>query len=228
MSKPYFSTQTFAFMEALAANNNREWFSAHKEDYHQHVRDPFLALIEAMQTPLAEISSLYRADPKPIGGSLFRIHRDARFSKDKSPYKTWAGARFFHERRKQTAAPSFYLHIAPDDCFLGAGIWQPEADTLKKIRNFFIENPSAWEQATQSKTFRSQLRLGGDSASRPPRGFDAAHPLIEDIKRKDFVAVRSITNAQACHKGLIDQLVAGFKTCAPMVDYLCAALELEF
>jgi uncharacterized protein (TIGR02453 family) len=228
MGNPHFSAQTFAFMEKLAANNNREWFSANKENYHHDLRDPFLAVIEAMQGPMADISAHYRADPKPVGGSLFRIYRDARFSKDKSPYKTWAGARFFHARAKQTSAPSFYLHIAPNDCFFGAGIWQPEPDTLKKIRDFLIENPNAWTNATQAKNFQTQFRLGGDSTARPPRGYDANHPLIADIKRKDFVAVRALTHAQVCHEGLVDQLVAGFRTCAPMVDYLCAALELEF
>jgi uncharacterized protein (TIGR02453 family) len=228
VSNPHFSPQSLQFLLDLAANNRREWFEAHKSDYHSKLRDPFLAVIEAMQDPIAKISSHFRADPKTMGGSLFRIYRDARFSKDKTPYKTWSGARFFHERAKQTAAPSFYLHIAPDDCFFGAGIWQPEPATLKKIRAFLVENPNAWTQATQNKTFRAQFDFGGSSNARPPRGFDPLHPLITDIQRKDFVAFRPLTAAQICHPGLVDQLSAGFATCAPMVDYLCAALELDF
>jgi uncharacterized protein (TIGR02453 family) len=224
----FFSAATLSFLRDLAANNNRDWFALHKGDYEACVRDPFLRLIEAMQPHLAQISPHFRADPKPNGGSLFRIYRDARFSNDKSPYKPWAGARFFHERAKQTPAPSFYLHIAPDDCFVGAGIWHPEPDAQRKIRNFLVENPNSWISATQSPAFSNTMALGGDSAVRAPRGFDAHHPLIADIRRKDFVAFRPLSNEQICHSGLVSQLSAAFIACAHFVDYLCAALELEF
>ena len=111
MSKTYFSTATFRFLRALSRNNNRTWFHAHSADYERHVREPFLQFIADLQAPLAKISSHYRADPRKVGGSLFRIHRDTRFASDKTPYKHWAGARFFHERRREVEAPSFYLHI---------------------------------------------------------------------------------------------------------------------
>ena len=228
MSNPYFTPESLQFLRDLAVNNSREWFIPRKAHYEELVRDPFLALIEAMQPALAKISPHYRSDTKPIGGSLFRLHRDARFSKDKSPYKPWAGARFFHERAKQTPAPSFYLHIAPGDCFIGGGIWHPEPPTQRKIREFILENPSSWVQATQSDVFKSHYALGGDALVRPPRGFDATHPLINDIKRKDFVAVRPLSDAAVCDRGLIEEVAASFSRCAPLIDYLCAALDLEF
>jgi uncharacterized protein (TIGR02453 family) len=224
----HFTARSLKFLTDLSENNSREWFMPRKADYESHVRAPFLALIEAMQPALASISPHFRADPKPIGGSLFRIYRDARFSSDKSPYKPWAGARFFHERSKQTPAPSFYLHIAPGDCFVGGGLWHPDPLTQRKIRAFIAENPSSWVQATQSKKFTSLFSLGGDSLTRPPRGFDAANPLIADIKRKDFVCVRPLSDAQVCHSGLLQQLALCYQGCAPLVDYLCAALDLEF
>jgi uncharacterized protein (TIGR02453 family) len=228
MTPNYFSAKSLQFLRDLALNNEREWFNPRKAEYEALVRDPFLTLIKAMQPVLAKISPHYRADPKPIGGSLFRIYRDARFSTDKAPYKPWAGARFFHIRSKQGPAPSFYVHIAPDDCFLGAGIWHPEPKTQRKIRDFIVANPSSWIAATQSSAFKSALKMGGDALTRAPRGFEPTHPLLEDIKRKDFVCFQPLSHAQVCGPDLIALLTDGFASAAPLVDYLCAALELEF
>lgn len=224
----YFSPDTLKFLRALARNNNRPWFHAHAADYERHVREPFLNLIADLQTPLAKISPHLRADPRKSGGSLFRIHRDTRFAGDKTPYKTWAGARLFHERRREVAAPSFYLHIAPKDCFAGGGIWHPEPPTLKRIRDFLVDNPAAWKRATRGKAFLQHFAFWGDSLSRPPRGYDAQHELIEDLKRRNFAAGEEFSEAVACSTELLPTVVATFKRLAPMIDYLCAALDLEF
>ncbi len=143
MQHAWFSPATFRFLHALQRHNNRTWFKAHQDDYEAHVRGPYLQLIADLQLPVAKLSKHYRADPRKVGGSLFRIQRDTRFSGDKAPYKTWAGARIFHERRREIAAPSFYLHIAPGDCFVGAGLWHPENHTLRNIRSFIVDNPAA-------------------------------------------------------------------------------------
>jgi len=228
MSKTYFSKATFTFLRALARNNNREWFKVHQEAYERDVRDPFLCLITDLQAPLAKISPHLRADPRKTGGSLFRIYRDTRFANDKTPYKPWAGARFFHERRREIESPSFYLHIAPADCFAGGGIWHPEPATLKRIRDFLVDNPAAWKRATQSKSFRERFEFFGESLSRPPRGYETGHELIEDIRRKNFAAGEELTEARACSSELLPCVVATYKRLAPMIDYLCAALDLEF
>jgi uncharacterized protein (TIGR02453 family) len=178
--------------------------------------------------PLAKISTHYVADPRAQGGSMFRIHRDTRFANDKTPYKTWSGARFAHQRRREIEAPSFYLHIQPGDCFAGGGIWHPEPATLKKIRTFLEENPAAWKKATRAKAFRERFVFWGESLSRPPRGFDPAHELIEDLKRKNFAAGTGFPDAIACSDELRPFVIDTFKRIAPMIDYLCAAVELEF
>lgn len=224
----YFTDKTFKFLRALGRNNNRDWFTAHKADYETHLRQPFLRLITDLQPDIAAISPHYRADPRPMGGSLFRIYRDTRFANDKTPYKTWSGARFFHERSKQVAAPSFYLHIAPGDCFVGGGIWHPEPDTQRRIRNFLLDNPSGWKQAVQAPAFKRRFELSGDSLVRPPRGFPADHELIEDIKRKDFVAGAALDDDTVLGPRLRRTVAANFAALAPMIDYLCAALDLEF
>ena len=224
----YFTPASFKLMREFARNNNREWFTANKARWEAVVRDPFLHLIGDLAAPLAKISKHYRADPRPHNGSMFRIYRDTRFSGDKTPYKTWLGARLAHERSKQVPAPSFYMHVQPGDSFVGGGLWHPESATVKRIRDFLVDNPATWKKAVQAKRFREHFELGGESLTRPPRGYDPAHELIEDIKRKDFVATRYFSDAEAMSPQLPKIVIDGCKGIAPMIDYLCAALDLEF
>ena len=228
MADAYFTPAGFKFLRELARNNNREWFNANKQRYDDLVRAPFLRLIGDLQAPLAKVSAHYRADPRGNGGSLFRIYRDTRFANDKTPYKTWAGARLFHERRHETDAPSFYIHVQPGQCFVGAGLWRPEPASLKRIRDFIADNPAAWTRATRSAAFKKTYELGGETLSRPPRGYDATHPLIEDIKRKSFTAWAGFSDAEAASPQLPKLVASHVKGMAPLVDYLCAALDLEF
>jgi uncharacterized protein (TIGR02453 family) len=228
MSRAYFSPATFRFLRQLARHKNRTWFHAHKTDYERHVREPFLTLIADLEEPLAKISPHFRADPRKVGGSLFRIHRDTRFSHNKQPYKPFAGARLFHERRREIAAPSFYLHIEPGNCFAGGGQWHPESRALRNIRNFMVDNPAAWKRATRRRVFREHFSFWGDSLKRQPRGFDPHHELIDDLKRKSFAAGEGFDDAFACSDRLHHFAVATFKRIAPVIDYLCAAQNLEF
>lgn len=228
MADSYFSPKTFKFLRDLAANNNRAWFAENKQRYEDVLRDPFLALITDLQAPLAKISRHYIADPRPQNGSLFRIYRDTRFANDKTPYKSWAGARFAHERRREIQAPSFYLHLQPRNCFAGGGLWHPEPATLKKIRDFLADNPAAWKKAVHRKAFRERFQFWGESLTRPPRGFDPAHELIDDLRRRNFAAGQEFVDAIATSDELLPLIVDIFKRVAPMNDYLCAAVELEF
>ena len=228
MPSTYFTANTLRFLRDLKKNNNREWFAANKARYEDVLRDPFLHLIADLAEPLAKISPHFRADARAQGGSLFRIYRDVRFSANKQPYKAWAGARFFHERARQVEAPSFYLHIAPADSFVGGGKWHPEPPTVKRIRDFIVDNPASWKKAVHNKRFQERFIVGGDTLSRPPRGYDPGHELITDIKRKDFVAMHELSDAQITSSELKSIVIENFKALAPMIDYLCAALDLEF
>ncbi len=237
----YFTDKTFKFQSALAKNNTREWFTAHKADYEEHLKQPFLRLIIDLQIPLANISTHFRADPKPSGGSLFRIYRDTRFANDKTPYKTWAGARLFHERTKianadatlqrpgaAIEAPSFYLHLQPGNCFVGGGLWHPETPTQRRIRDFIVENPESWKAAVRKPAFRKRFILNDDMLTRAPRGYPPDHDLIDDLKRKNFVAIASIEDDVVKGPRLLKSVTSGLQGTAPLIDYLCAALDLEF
>lgn len=228
MSNAYFSAATFRFLRRLQANNNREWFKAHQSEYERHVREPFRQLIADLAEPLADISPHFVADTRKVGGSLFRPQRDMRYVRHKPPYKPFAGARFFHERRRETAAPSFYLHLGPDECFAGGGLWRPDTGTLRQLREFIVDNPAAWKHATRGETFRQHLHLTGEHLARAPRGFDADHELIEDLKFKQLTAVAGFDEGLACSAELPDFAVTTFRRVAPLLDYLCAARDLAF
>ena len=225
----YFSDASFKFLRGLARHNDKTWFNAHKAQYEDHVRQPFLRLLTDLQPDLAQVSEHFRSDPKTVGGSLFRIYRDARFSNDKSPYKPWQGARLFHERRKQVAAPSFYVHLQPGQCFVGAGLWHPEPPTQRRVRQFIFDNPGSWKAAAHAPKFRKRYEFeSSEVLSRPPRGFPAEFEMIEDLKHRNFVFSRHLEEADMTGPRLRQLLAADLVALGPFVDYLCAALDLEF
>lgn len=224
----YFTDKSFQFLRRLERNNSRDWFHLHKSDYQTQLREPFQKLISDLRPDLLGISEHYRADPRGVGGSLFRIHRDTRFSKDKTPYKTWSGARFFHVRSKTHEAPSFYLHLQPGHCFVGAGLWHPQPESQRRIRQFIVDNPAAWKSAVHGKAFQRKFAMTGESLLRAPRGLPPDHELLEDLKRKDFVAMVPLDDATVLGPRLRTTVVGHFAGLAPLVDYLCAALDLEF
>ncbi len=219
----YFTPDLFAFLRALKRHNNREWFLANKARFEASVRDPALRFIADFGPHLARISPRLVADPRPTGGSMFRIYRDVRFSADKSPYKTHAAAHFFHRASKATGhAPGFYMHLAPGECFVGGGLWHPDTPMLVKIRDAMMESPAAWKRA------RRGLELEGAFLSRPPRGLDPKHPLIDDLRRKDFVAGRSFTERQVCSPRFMSEVVAECRRLSPLVEFLTKAVGLKW
>ena len=173
---PYFGPEAFAFLRALGENNNREWFQANKKRFERDARDPMLRFIAEFAPHLEKISARFVADARTNGGSLFRIYRDVRFSKDKRPYKTNIGAHFRHQAAKDAHAPGFYLHLEAGAVFAGSGIWHPDAPALTKIRDAIVADPKRWRRVTSAKALGTGGALGGESLKRPPRGYDPEHP----------------------------------------------------
>jgi uncharacterized protein (TIGR02453 family) len=221
-----FTKKTFTFLRELAENNNREWFQANKDRYEEDVKGPALEFIQAFAPHLGKLSPHFRADPRAVGGSLFRIYRDTRFAKDKSPFKTYTGIQFRHEQGKDAHAPGFYLHLEPKQCFVGLGIWHPDGKALKKIRDAMVEDPKGWTKAVPSSVFKKRLELTGDRLVRPPRGYDPEHPLIGDLMWKDYVASASISQKAIMAPGFLKEYTAYCKAGLPFVSFLCKALGL--
>jgi uncharacterized protein (TIGR02453 family) len=228
MPDRYFTRQTFSFLSSLAENNTREWFEEHKQDYEDCVREPALDFITDMAEELPAISKHFRALPKKVGGSLMRVQRDTRFSPDKTPYKTNIGIHFRHEVGKDVHAPGYYLHIEPGECFVGIGLWRPDADALFRIREAIVKNGATWVAARDDKDFSKHFSLEGDALANAPRGYAKDHPLVEDLKRKDFIGLAALSDANVTSEDLRAQAVERFKQAERLMRFLCAALELRF
>lgn len=224
----YFTSDTLAFLRKLARNNNRDWFEQHKSDYEAMVRTPALQFITDIAEDLAGISPHFLAQASKVGGSLMRVHRDVRFSKDKQPYKTNIGIQFRHELGKDVHAPGFYLHVEPNDCFVGVGLWRPDAPALQKIRDAIAEKPDQWRRAITDKTYNKHFTLSGESLSRPPRGYDQQHPCIEDIKRKDFIGMASLADDLVLSSQFKKEVLKRFQAAESYMHFLCKALELRY
>lgn len=223
-----FEPATIAFLEELGANNNREWFNANKVRYEEQVLDVALHFIQSMQDPLEAIAPHFTAVPNRVGGSLMRVYRDTRFSKDKTPYKTNIGIQFRHEQAKDVHAPGFYVHVEPQQVFVGVGMWRPASDPLRAIRERIAARPAEWKRTVGESRFRRNLELAGESLVRPPRGFDAEHECIDDIKRKSFIAIREMP-VEACLNPRFQQKVeTTFKAGVPFMTFLCRAVGVPF
>jgi uncharacterized protein (TIGR02453 family) len=223
-----FDKASIAFLEELSANNNREWFKANKARYDEQVLDVALRFIQSMQDPLAEFAPQFTAIPQRVGGSLMRVYRDTRFSKNKLPYKTNIGIQFRHQRAKDVHSPGYYVHIDPDRAFLGVGMWRPDADSLRAIRERIVAKPSEWNSALLDAKFRRQFELGGESLTRAPRGFDKDHELIEDIKRTSFIAVRDLDVGDCLKPQFQRKVETSFAAATPFMTFLCKAVKVPF
>ena len=223
-----FQPETIAFLRELERNNNRDWFNTNKARYESHVLDVALEFIQSMYEPLAEIAPRFTAVPKRTGGSLMRVYRDTRFSTDKTPYKTNIGIHFRHEQAKDVHAPGYYVHVDPGQVFIGVGLWRPPADALRQIRERIRHKPAEWERASADKGLRRHFVLGGEVLTRPPRGFDASHPWIEDIKRKDFIAVKNMTADAALAPRFQQKVETAFRASEPFMKFLCKSVSVPF
>ncbi len=226
--KAHFSSEFFGFLAELKLNNNREWFQTNRDRHRDLVLDPLVDFVADFRDCLREINPHFVADPKPTGGSIFRIYRDVRFSKDKSPYKTQAGIHFRHEMGREVHGPGYYLHLAPGEVFAGVGLWRPGSESLAKIRDAIATNPERWKRAVSRGEFAAAYNMEGDSLKRAPKGYDPEHPMIEDLKRKDFVAAVQFTEEDACAADFINAYADSCRRAAPFMEFLTTAVGLSW
>jgi len=224
-----FPKDFFAFFRELKANNERPWFEANKQRFRDSVQAPMSQFIAAMAPRLAKLSKNFVADPRPNGGSMFRIYRDVRFSRDKRPYKEHAACHFRHAAGKDVHAPGFYMHFAPGEVRFGGGMWMPPSDGLARIRDRIAKNPAAWKKVKTDKAFAKHFgEIHGDALTRPPRGYDPEHPFIEDIKRKSFFAMAQGDAKLAASPKLVDAVAETFRAATPLMKFLCDSQGVPF
>ncbi|MFK7964060.1 MAG: DUF2461 domain-containing protein [Burkholderiaceae bacterium] len=224
-----FTNDTFKFLTELASNNNREWFDRNRQRYEDDVRERAFDYIRSMEKPISDVSPNFIVAATKTRGSLMRVFRDTRFARDKTPYKTNIGIQFRHIAGKDVHAPGFYLHIEPGEIFLAAGIWAPDNPTLTKVRTLIDEDPVGWQKIKRNLiNVKTGFEFHGESLKTAPKGFPNDHPLVEDLRRKDYIAFKQLSKKDVLGKSATATTAALFKKTAPLVKYICDANDLKF
>ena len=223
MKRSYFQPPFFKFLRQLKTHNNRAWFQANKERYERDVRNPLLDFIGDLGPSLRKISKNLIVDNSPSGGSMFRIHRDTRFSPDKSPFKTWTAARFPHEaRRKVAGVPAFYLQLGIDERFGGGGVYHIDMPQLTRIRRRIVESPREWTAV------RERVEVHGEQLKRAPAGFAASHEHIEDLKRQNLYTLTEFSSEDVVADDVMERFVQSCERAAPLLEFQTKALGLRW
>jgi uncharacterized protein (TIGR02453 family) len=218
-----FDRELFSFLKELKDHNDREWFNANKARYEQSVKEPALAFIEDFGLRLAQPMPHLVANRR----SLFRIYRDSRFSKDKSPYKTHLGMYFRHAEAADADTAGIYVHLEPGSVFMGAGIWHPGPQGLKRIRDRIVARPDAWRTSVGDAGPDWSL-AAGEALKRPPRGYPPDHELIGDLKRRSFAVITRMTQRDATGGRFLDECERRAVAARPYLEFLSSALGVPF
>lgn len=224
MATAYFEPDLFRFLKELKRNNRKDWFEKNKPRYELVVKRPLLRFIADFDARIRTVSKYFNGDARSSGGSMFRIYRDTRFSRDKSPYKTHAAAHFPHQAAgKDVHTPGFYLHLEPGNSMGGGGLWQPDAPALKQVRDHIVERPKEWKAVVSTR-----IEIIGDSLKRSPAGYDAEHPFVDDLKRKEFYVMTEFTDRQVLAPGFLDRYLKACQSAGPLVRFLAKAVGLPW
>ena len=222
------SPKLFKFLRELKKNNDRDWFAENKSRYEADVREPAVELVRQLEKPLVKAAPMLCVVPKGHGGSVMRIYRDTRFSKDKTPYKNNVGISVRHQANKDIHAPGVYINLAPDDCFIGAGSWRPERKTLAAFREAIDEDPKGWIRARDNKSFQSLFKLSGESLKTSPRDYPKDHLMIEDLRRIDFIAIAPLKQSDLTGPDAIKILIDHIKKAKSLMTFLCDAIDVPY
>jgi uncharacterized protein (TIGR02453 family) len=218
-----FPSKGLEFLKKLKRNNNRQWFTNHKDEYETFVKLPMYSLIASLQPLFEEFASEFDLAPKK---AVFRIYRDIRFSKDKTPYKTHIAAHLvLRGKPKGFEGSGFYFHVEPGEVFIGGGIYMPDGDQLKKIRRAIVNRPEDFLSVVQNKSFKKFFgELDGSKLQRVPLEFDAGHPMVHWLKFKQFFVGKTFGD-DVCRKESFLNLTASVcEKAYPLVRFLNEAI----
>jgi uncharacterized protein (TIGR02453 family) len=213
-----FPPEAIKFLRSLKRNNRREWFQPRKHLYEQHVKNPMLELVAALNRELARFAPEYVTDVKK---AIFRIYRDTRFSHDKTPYKTHVAASFSRRGPGRLGTGGFYFHVSPEQIEVAGGIYHPEPETMLLVRSHIAETYQDLRRILTNKKGRKLMgELQGDELTRSPKGFDPNHPAAEFIKKKDWILDSSLDPSLATSPKLYGEILERFRAMAPLIEYL--------
>ena len=214
----------FSFLKKLEANNNRDWFEKNKPTY-LNAKEEFEVFVQEIINGIAKFDKKISPDTK-AKDCTFRIYKDVRFSKDKTPYKNNMGASINPGGKKSLVA-GYYFHLQPEGSFLAGGVYMPESEMLNAIRQEIDYNSAPLLKILKSASFKKYFKgLDDEGALKTaPKGYDKEHPLIDLLRNRHFIASHAFTNKQVLDKNAAKEIVAGFKAMYPFLEYLRAATE---
>jgi uncharacterized protein (TIGR02453 family) len=218
VTAPRFSPQTLSFLRRLKRNNRREWFTAHRDEYEEHVRAPMIAVIERLALDFKSFAPGLVADPRT---SMYRIYRDIRFSEDKRPYKTHVAASFRHRDLPKHEGAGLYLHASPDDVWVGGGMYAPQTPQLQAVREHIAVNSRRLRSIVSAPGFRRAVgSLDGERLQRVPRGFPKDHEAAEFLTFRQFLAGREFPASFAASPKFYSGMLGVFRSIAPLIAFL--------
>jgi len=213
-----FPPEAMTFLRGLKKHNTREWFQPRKEIYDEKVKGPMLELVTALMQRLADFAPDYVADPNK---AIYRVYRDTRFSKDKTPYKTHIAAIFKHRDLEKHSGAGFYFSVAPEEIEVGGGVYMPMPEHLVAIRNYLAENHEEFRRIAAARDVRRLFgEVTGDSLSRVPKGFAADHPAADLLRMKQFLLFRTLEPSLATTPKLFREVWSRFQAMSPFLEFL--------
>ncbi|HEY4613513.1 MAG TPA: DUF2461 domain-containing protein [Bacteroidota bacterium] len=219
-----FPKEALRFLKGLKKNNTRPWFEKHKGEFESYVKLPMQSLIVALQPHFARFAPEFELHPKR---SIFRIYRDVRFSKDKSPYKTHVAMHsVLRGAPKGVEGSGYYLHVEPGQVFLGAGVYMPESDHLKKIRKALVEHSKEFLSIVEGNAFKKRFgKMEAAKLQRVPQGYNPAHPMADWLKYKQFFVFEEWPESR-CHSAkFLNEVAKSFEAATPLVKFLNEAMK---
>lgn len=215
-----FPPEALKFLKSLARNNRREWFQPRKETFETQVRQPMLDLVEALNAELLRFAPAHINDPKK---AVYRIYRDTRFSHDKTPYKTHLACVFPRRGLSREASGVFYFQLSPQETGVAAGCYMPGPEQLLAIRTWLAANHDKFRKAAKAGE-KLMGKLQGEELSRMPKGFDPEHPGADLIRMKSWIYWQTLDSKMLESPKLPAELARRFRSAAPVVEMLNAAL----
>ena len=220
-----FAPEGIAFLRELKENNDREWFTPRKNVYDEQLRLPMIELVRAIHGEMLRFAPEYVGEPAKC---VFRIYRDTRFSKDKTPYKTHVAASFWRNGVGKGSGAGYYFSISPEEVEIAGGLYAPEPDALLLVRQYLAEYHEDFRATFDSRKLKTLLGdLQGESVSRVPKGFHLEHPAIDLLKRKQFVFFISLDPNLATTPQLFTEVVKRFEAMAPFIEFLNRPLRVQ-
>ncbi len=221
---PGFPKEALQFLRGIEKNNNKQWFDKKKEEYENSVKGPMLALVEAINAEMVNYAPNYITEPKK---AVFRIHRDVRFAKDKTPYKTNIAAGWQRQNLNKNESASFYMHLSAKELFVGAGIYMPPPEPMKLMRNHIAAHHQELREILADNQLRKWMGgLQGESMTRMPLGFLGAHPAEDLLRRKMYIVWVELPTDLVFTPDFLADLSARFEAATPFLEYLNRPIQL--